>query len=262
MEESNKGDGESEDKDTQRHEATSEEEDVLQVGTGGFLAFDGLSGEGGDDDLNKVGGVNQSGEFDDHGDAECEVVGPVVEVVKHTVRGVDLRVQLTDHGGEEDHGQTTSEEDVDKSFRESPKGGVGGGSTGDVDGENDEDNHELTTHQVTVQSVTGVGQGAAFVGGLVRFTVQFAVDGSQTNKGGLATFDDGQPKACNPQTDESQDGVDIRGELGLTSEDQPHNGGDGEDQGTCRDDVLDTFDDGMFLGGHGGKKICFRTLEG
>ena len=164
VEESNQSDGEGKDQDTKRHEASSEEEDVLDIGAGAFTRLDRTSSKGSDDDLDKVRGVDKTGELNDHADNNSEVVGPGVEVVKHAVRGVDLRVELSAHGGEENHGKTGSQEGVEDSLRKAPELGIGNRSSRDVDGEHNEDNHKLTSEKVSVEGVAVCGHGSGLVG--------------------------------------------------------------------------------------------------
>jgi len=189
--------------------------------------------------LYKVRGVQQSGELNGHGDVESEDGEVVVDVVKHAVGGVDLRVELTNHTCEQNHGNTSDQEDVENNLREAPKSSSGKGSTRQVDHEHNQDNHELTSEKVTIEVVSLMAKRSAFVGKRVRFFVQFLVDWGKTDHGGLASLHHGEPDDGKPHDKESEPGVDVRCERGVTGEDKTANNYNGEDKKTCRIEILD-----------------------
>ena len=63
----------------------------------------------------------------------------VVDVVEHAVvRGVDLRVELTNHSREKDHGESRTQEHVGEPVKKSPKFGIRYGAARNVDGEDNQ----------------------------------------------------------------------------------------------------------------------------
>ena len=98
-EESRQGDSQGKTKDAHGQKEAEPEEDCQKPFLGGSVGLDGLAGKLGNNHGDKVGAVQETGELDEHGNPESEDGEPVVDVVKHAVRGVDLRVELTDHAG-------------------------------------------------------------------------------------------------------------------------------------------------------------------
>ena len=198
LEESGQGDGEGESEDADGEEDAAPEEDGLEAGAGSLLGLDGLAGELGDDHGDEVRDVHDAGGLDGHGDVEGEDGEVVVDVVKHAVGGVDLGGELADHASQEDHGETSDEEDLGDPGGEAPEFGAGDGSTGHVDKEDDEDDHELTAHEVAVEVVATVGNGRALVRELVGLGVNVILDGGKTDQGGLSALNHGEPDEERP----------------------------------------------------------------
>ena len=84
-------------KDCKGHEDTSPEEDKIKSSLRSFLGFYWLSCCKSNKDLYQVRCVKKSGEFDCHCYPKSEYCEVVVNVVKHTVRCVNLGVHLSDH---------------------------------------------------------------------------------------------------------------------------------------------------------------------
>ena len=139
---------------------------------------------------------------------------------------VNFGVELTNHACEQDHGNTRNQEHVDDPCWESPKAkvvfGIGRvtGFTGDVDSKDDQDDHELTSQQVSVEVITLVNDFTAAVGPLVRVSVQLAIDRSQSDDGTLSTLHHCQPDDGGEHDDHGSDGVSITRQLRLFGEDQ------------------------------------------
>ena len=217
--------------------------EVEEGGLGGrlwwFVGFDWLSGHGTDGVLDNVREMHQTRELDSHGKTQGEVGKVVVTVVKHTNGSVHLRVQLTNHTCEENHGETGDKEDINNNLWHAPESSVSDWSSAQVDGENNEDDHELTSHQVTVEVVSGVAEQGVLVSNWVRLLVQFAVNWGKTDERSLGSFDHRQPNDGNPHHNEGNSWVNILGKSGLSGEDQTSNDNTGEDQQNSRVDILD-----------------------
>jgi len=104
----------------------------------------------------------------------------------------DLRVELTDHACEENHGSTRREEDSDDPAGKTPKCNgftvVSVGSSTKFDNENNQDNHELTTEKVSVEVITPVNELNTSVRHRVALPVKFGIDWSKTDEGTLTSF--------------------------------------------------------------------------
>ena len=232
LEESTQGDSKAECQDGDRQEAADPEPKLHDGSTFLFAALNWLSREPTDEERNEVGGMQETGPFDGHGNVDSEDCKVVVDVVKHAVGSVDLRSKLTNHGGVKDHGQTSNQEDLGDDFRKSPELRTSERSTAQVDDKDNEKNHELTSKEVAIEVVTLVGGTGNLVGHGMRFLVEIAVDRCQTNDGRLATFHHGEPEYCGPDDNEGKGRVDIRRETCLFGEDQSHNDRSREDEKT------------------------------
>ena len=239
LEESGESDGESESENGNGEEDTAPEEESLEAGAGTLLGLDGLAGELGNDDGNEVRGVHDTGDLDGHGNVQSEEGEVVVDVVKHAVRGVDLGGELTDHASQKNHGETSDEEDLGDPGGKAPKLGTGDGSTGKVDKENNEDNHELTAHEVTVKVVALVGDAGALVRELVGLGVNVVLDGGKTDEGGLSTLNHREPDEERPQHNEGGGRVGLLGQTGLVGELEASHQNDRKDQKSGRVDALE-----------------------
>ena len=152
----------------------------------------------------------------------------VVDVVKHHVGSVTLRSQLSNNNVLQDHGNTGSKEDGSDPVRKSENLGSGERSSAKSDGEVDEDDHELTSHEVSIEVVSLVGPSGDLVGDRMGFSVEFSVDWGKTDQGALSSFNHGHPDDENPQEDTGEGGVDIAGQLGVSGSNQSQNDDDGE----------------------------------
>jgi hypothetical protein len=155
----------------------------------------------------------------------------VVNVVEHAKRRVDLRVQLTNHSREEDHGETACQEHLGKD-RRAPKFSILKRTATKIDDEDNHNNHELTTHQVPIKVITLVGKRSALVSDFVRVLVKLSVDGSQTDQRPLASLHHREPNDSDPDENKGKGRVNISGELGFLLENQSHDDDDGKDQET------------------------------
>ena len=183
--------------------------------------------------------MQQTGELNCHGNIYCEKCKVVVDVVERAVRGVDLRVELTNHSREKDHGESRTQEHVGEPVRKSPKFGILNGASRNVNGEDNHNNHELTTQEVAMKVVATKDKRPALVGMRVAVFVQFSFDRRQTNQGSLASFHHGEPNLREPNDNKGKTRMDIRRDPGLFGEDQAHNDADAEDKKAYRDNVLD-----------------------
>jgi hypothetical protein len=187
--------------------------------------------------------MQQAGEFDRIRDPEREDREVVVDVVEHAERSSDLRVELTNHAREKDHGKPGTQEHIRKDVRKAPKFGIRNGATRDVNSEDHHNNHELTAQEVPIKVVTLVGNFTALVSGWMGVLEQLSVDGSQTDQGSLTSLHHREPYHRDPKSTEGKARVNISSERGLVGEDQTHNEGDREDKGACRDDILDVVEE-------------------
>lgn len=151
-------------------------------------------------------------------------------VIKHAMASVNLRVELTDHVGEEDHGDSGGQEQASHPARESPKGSTVDGFSSHVVAEDDQDNHELTTEKVAIEVVTLVGEGGTHVGVLVGILVEVERNWCQTDDGSLASFHHGQPEGTDDEDNKGNSGVRFCGKSGLVREDRTHDEGSAEDE--------------------------------
>jgi len=233
------GNSEGESEDSKREENTSPEEGEGDSGLGRLVGFNRLSGGPVSHHADEVGSVHDTGDLNKSGDPVGEGHEVVVDVVKHHVRGVTLRSQLSDDNILQDHSNTRSEEDGGDPVRKSENLSSSERGSAKTDGEVDEDNHELTSHEVSVEVVSLVGPSGDLVGDRVRFAVEFAVDWGKTDQGALSSFNHGHPDDENPQEDTGKGGVDIAGQLGVSSCDQRENNDDRKRHKKKRNDNTD-----------------------
>ena len=193
MEDSRDGDGNGETEDNNGEENTSPVEKALGTIARGFVGLDGLSGSPVEAVTDEVADVHDTGEFDDQGNVEGEGHEVGVDVVKHTVRGVTLGGELSDVDVGQNHSNTRSQEDGGKPVRKAKNFSPSDRGSTKTDGEVDEDNHELTSHEVTVEVVSLVSKRTDAVGDRVRILVQFAVNWWKTNHGALSSFNHRHP---------------------------------------------------------------------
>jgi len=230
LEEGFDGDGKSKSKNSKGKKDTSPEEGEGKSSLRWLVGFDRLSGDPVDDVSDQVGSVHNTGDFDESGNPVGEGHEVVVDVVKHAVGSIDLGSQLSNNNILQNHGNSGSKEDSLDPFRKSKNIGIGGRSSAKSDGEVDEDNHELTSHKVSVQVVSLVSPSGDLVGDRVRFAVKFTVNWWKTNHRALSSFNHGHPDDKRPHDDTGRGRVDITGKLGVSGGDQSQNGDDGEDQ--------------------------------
>ena len=169
--------------------------------------------------------MHETSSFNDEGRVESEGHEVSVDVVKHAVRGVNLGGELSDGDNDQNHGNTRSEEDVLDDLGHSKSVGSLKRRSTKVDSKVDEDNHELTSYEVTIQVVSLVSERADLVGDGVRFLVKVTVDGGKTDHGALSSFDHGHPKDSEPENDDGESRVDVVGDPGIFVEHETHDCG-------------------------------------
>jgi hypothetical protein len=89
-----------------------------------------------------------TGLFNNKGNPQCECHEVVVDVVKHAVRGIDLRHELSNHDILQNHSNTRLQEDLNNDFRHVEDSCTSKGGSTQRDAEVDEDDHELTSHEL------------------------------------------------------------------------------------------------------------------
>mmetsp|Transcript_15562 Transcript_15562/g.35631 ORF Transcript_15562/g.35631 Transcript_15562/m.35631 type:complete len:538 (+) Transcript_15562:176-1789(+) len=234
-------DSEGKDKEGNREENLSPVAKVAKSITGRLVGFDRLAGHHGDNHLDQVGSMQETRSFNSHGNPDSESSKVIVQVVKHAVGSIDLGVQLTNHAGEQNHGQTRLEEAIGQRSGKVQDIGIRNGGTRHVDDKDQGQDHELTSHKVAIQVVTLVSSLADLVGNGVGFTVEFTVNRGKTNHGGLGTFHHGQPEQSTPKCHSSKGRVDVFRQVGLFINDQSMDHNEGEDQEAARHDHLQEF---------------------
>jgi hypothetical protein len=250
------GDGKGEAKKCAGEKNTSPEEGESDSGLRRFVGLDRLSGGGGDNHVDKVGGVHDSGNLNTGGDSVGEGHEVGVDVVKHHVGSIALRSELSDDNILQNHSNTRSEEDGSDPVRKSENIGSRKRSSAKSDGEVDEDNHELTSHEVSVEVVSLVSPSGDLVGDRVGFAVEFTVNRRKTDHGALSSFHHGHPGDKRPHDDTGGDRVDIAGDLGVSSSNQGQNDDDGEGKKAQRKDNFNLVEGstnsvGCVIGAHG-----------
>ena len=124
---------------------------------------DGLASKLGDNHLNDVGSMEETGELNHHGNVESKDGKVVVDKVEHHVRGVDLSGELTKHGSEENHGDSGNQKDLENNLRKVKESSSCKRGTAQVDNKDKQDNHELTAHEVAIKVISLVGNLGAHV---------------------------------------------------------------------------------------------------
>jgi hypothetical protein len=153
-EKSFKSDGKRKDKDGNGHQTASPEEDSLKTSLGSFVGLDGLSSKFVGSHLDQVTSVHETSHFNDKSDIESKGHEVCVDVVKHAVRGVNLSSELSNSHNNKHHGNTRTEEDVLDDLGHSESISSLKRRSAKVDSKVDEDNHELTSHEVSVEVVS------------------------------------------------------------------------------------------------------------
>lgn len=106
----------------------------------------------------------------------------VVDVVQHHVTGGNLRGDLAKLNSKQNHGQTTGQKQIGRPGGEPVQRLTGDGGTAHLHNKDDENDEELTAHEVAVEVVTLVGHAANLVRDLVRVLVQLPVDGGRPTR--------------------------------------------------------------------------------
>ena len=219
LEESGDDDSQGESKDGKRHEHTSPEEGKCQSSLGLFVGLDGLSRKNGEDVLDQVGRVHDTGELNGHGNVEGEESEVVVDEVDHTVGSIDLGGELSKLTCEDDHTESNIKEDCFQPSGHTEHISISTGrGTAQVDHENYQKNHELTAHEVTIQVVSQEGGGGVQVCDRVGVLVKLGVDGRKTNEGGLLSLNHREPYDGGNAHEEGGPWRSIGGELGVSGE--------------------------------------------
>mmetsp|Transcript_23934 Transcript_23934/g.50432 ORF Transcript_23934/g.50432 Transcript_23934/m.50432 type:complete len:271 (-) Transcript_23934:133-945(-) len=188
----------------------------------------------------------------------------VIDEIDHAMTGIDLRRQLPQHGGHENHGQTGPQKQLLHRVGQ-PEVRVGRARQGrpaQIDDEDAENHHELPPREVSVHVVSQVDQLGVFVGDGMAVAVDEVVDdGGEAHEGGLLAFHDGQPEQGEEHDEEGEVGGHVAGELGGLAEDEGDDEDDGEEEEGERVEVLDAFEGryfGVVLDGSGGGGAIFR----
>lgn len=162
-----------------------------------------MAGSPGEEHLDGVAAVQESGNFDQSGCLHGKIGEPVVDVVKHASRGIDLGRNFTNHGSHEEDSQSGVQEDlVDGNGHSENQNAVIIGMGAQVFDENKGQNHELTTHQITIEGLAIVDDFHNLVGSGMGFLVEMHIDRRETNKRCLSSFNHGEPVECNPKDKE------------------------------------------------------------
>ena len=250
------GDGKGEEKNSKGEENTSPEEGEGDSGLRRLVGFNRLSSGPVSHVSDEVGSVHDTGDLNESGNPVGESHEVVVDVIKHHVGSVTLGSQLSDNNVLQNHGNTRSEEDGSDPVRKSEDLSSGERSSAKSDGEVDEDNHELTSHEVSVEVVSLVSPSGDLVGDRVGFAVKLTVNWRKTDHGALSSFDHRHPDDQRPHDDGSSGRVNIASELGVSGSDQRQNNSDGEDQKDKGDHNTDLIQRrvnsvGFVVAGHG-----------
>jgi len=238
------GDSKGESEDAERKKDTSPEEGEGKSGLRRLVGFDRLSGGPVSHVSDKVGSVHDTSDLDTGSNPVSENHEVVVDVVKHHVGSVTLGSQLSDNNVLQDHSNTRSEEDGRNPVRKSKNLSSRKRGSADSDGEVDEDNHELTSHEVSVEVVSLVSPSGDLVGDRVGFLVKFAVDWRKSDHRALSSLNHGHPGDKRPHDNGSSSRVDITSDLGVSSGNQSQDDSDGKDEKEQRKDNSDLVQDG------------------
>ena len=211
-------------------EDASPEEQVLDSRAWWLVGVDCLAGDLGEDHLDKVHRMEETGELNTKGNISGEEHEVAVDEVKHAVRGVDLGGELTKHNGSQDHGKTSTKEDLSHSVAKTKDGSILNSSTAHVDEEDNENDKELTSDNEALHVVSLVGEDGVLVRDLVRILVQVLVNRLETDETSLSTLHHGEPDDEEPEDEEGSNWVGVLGKFGLLTEDTSHDDDDREDQ--------------------------------
>ena len=231
--------GECKSEQSQRHGATKPEENVLGGITRGLIGFNGLTRKLGNNHGHNVRGMEDTRILQGKSNIHSKEGGVVVDVVQHHVTGGNLRRNLAKLHRKKDHGQTTGQKQIGRPGGEPVQRLASDGGTAHLHNKDDENDEELTAHEVAVEVVTLVGHAANLVRDLVRVLVQLPVDGGQTDEGALAALDHAQPEEGAEHDDDDAPGIDVVREMSLSFKDHPHDDDDGKDEETCRIKVFE-----------------------
>ena len=114
----------------------------------GLVGHNWLAGNHVGSNLDEVGEVHDTSLLNEECNPQGEGHEMVVDVVKHTVRGIDLRSQLSNDDIGQHHGNTRFQKDLDDHIWHVEDSGTSKRSSTQGDTEVNKDNHELTTHQL------------------------------------------------------------------------------------------------------------------
>ena len=228
--ESFNGNGKGKSKNAKGEKDASPEEDQCDPGFRRLVGFDRLSSGPVSNHTDQIRSVHDTGDLNKSSNPVGEGHEVVVDVVKHAVRSIDLRSQLTDGDVLQDHGKPRAEEDCGNPVREIEDISACKRSSAKTNGEVNEDNHELTSHEVSVEVVSLVSPSGDLVGDRVGFAVEFSVDWGKTDHGALSSFDHRHPDDKSPHDETCGSWVNITGQLGVSGGNQGQDGDDREGQ--------------------------------
>lgn len=116
------------------------------------------------------------------------------------------------------------------------------GSSGTFDDKDNQDNHELTSEDVTVEVVTLVNNRRAPMRPLVRVLEKVFVDRSQTDDSALSSFDHGQPSNGSKENEHGKYRVHVVRSFRLLRVEETENDRDAKDKEDRRVYVLEHLD--------------------
>jgi len=245
------GDSKGESKNSKREGDTCPEENKGRSRLWGLVGFNRLSSGPVGHHSDQVGCVHDTGNFNTSSNPIGESHEMGVDVVKHHVGSVTLGSQLSNNDILQYHSNTGSEEDGSDPVGKSENFGTGKRSSAKTNREVNEDNHELTSHEVSVKVVSLVSPSGDLVGDRMGFAVEFTVNWGKTNHGALSSFNHGHPDDENPKDYSGSDGVDITGKLSVSGSDQGKDDHNGEDQKEKGNDNSDLVEGGVDYVGFG-----------
>jgi len=142
-------DGEGKGQDDKGNKHAAPEEDILQTVARWFVGLDGLAGDLGEEDLDKIHGMNQADKLNSQRHVCCEEHEVRVDEVEHAVCCVHLSRQLSDHDGTQYHCHTGSKEDLSDVVIKIENTCTLNRRTAKVGNEDHQHNQELTTKNET-----------------------------------------------------------------------------------------------------------------
>mmetsp|Transcript_10997 Transcript_10997/g.23061 ORF Transcript_10997/g.23061 Transcript_10997/m.23061 type:complete len:136 (-) Transcript_10997:383-790(-) len=134
--------------------------------------------------------MHHTRKFDGHGGVEGEQGEVVVNEINHAMGGVHLSGKLSEYAREDDHSQSNIEENQLHSVGQAENIHFGIERVSAlVNDEDDQENHELTAHQVAVQVVPPESKRGVLVRDRVGVFVEIRVDWWESDERSLLSLD-------------------------------------------------------------------------